>query len=479
VFPRNGRDDPVLGDGLRRELRKRYGKPIPIKSGAAEEERLLLSLVVGSATERVDLSWQRADESGRAKTPTLALREIARMAYGRPDLDEIHRAARHLPSHPSQWLEELAAEPGLLTPDDEQVLAALHSRTEAASLALAERFPKLAGGLALLRATQAFHFVDPAYDGRIGPVEDSRRLSVSALETLGRCPLQFFFARVLRVGELDQAASAFELASQDVGTEIHETLERIYESLLEEKLFETGTPEQLETRALELLEQHRTGILGPSGERLLRRLPVLWELQRDLWFEALRAFLEIDLDRLAHRKLRPVGLEEFREVEIDFGDSVVQAVGGRFDRVLEGANGLVVGDYKTSGKLADRVNPTQMLKGQRLQVPLYRRIAGEGVHVELLGVGPTFDPERARETFEGFPKPELEAGFDDTMRTLLGLRSKGVFPLLPNKIYCEWCRYEQACRRNHPPTLDREEHDPDSLELARIRKKSTRNLEGR
>ena len=39
---------------------------------------LLLALLLGAARERIDISWQRADESGRSRTPSLALREVAR-----------------------------------------------------------------------------------------------------------------------------------------------------------------------------------------------------------------------------------------------------------------------------------------------------------------------------------------------------------------------------------------------------------------
>jgi ATP-dependent helicase/nuclease subunit B len=110
-FPRVGREDPILPDAARARLRTRSGRPLSVKKQAGREERLLLALILGAARERVDISWQRADESGKAKTPSLALREVARVALGSPDLLPLREhgagAVRHLRSHPSQWLQGL------------------------------------------------------------------------------------------------------------------------------------------------------------------------------------------------------------------------------------------------------------------------------------------------------------------------------------------------------------------------------------
>ena len=98
LFPRVPREDPVLSDDVRRALRDRTRRPLGVRSEATEEERLLLAMVLGSARDNVDVSWQRADESGRAKIASLALREIARWALGRPDIEYLRERALHLPS---------------------------------------------------------------------------------------------------------------------------------------------------------------------------------------------------------------------------------------------------------------------------------------------------------------------------------------------------------------------------------------------
>ena len=92
-FPRAPRADPILPDPARQRLREATGKPLPVKSEADAEERLLLSLLLGAAGKALRVSWQRADERGREKAPSLTLREVSRLALGRPDLAGLVRAA--------------------------------------------------------------------------------------------------------------------------------------------------------------------------------------------------------------------------------------------------------------------------------------------------------------------------------------------------------------------------------------------------
>jgi hypothetical protein len=56
------------------------------------------------------------------------------------------------------------------------------------------------------------------------------------------------------------------------------------------------------------------------------------------------------------------------------------------------------------------------------------------------------------------------------MRTLLGFRNEGRFPFHGGR-HCDWCGYAQACRRNHPPSQDRQAESPAGGALARLRAK--------
>jgi RecB family exonuclease len=477
LFPRAPREDPLLTDSMRQRLRDRTHRPLPVQAESPDEERLLLALSLGSASEGITVSWQRADEAGRSKSPSLALREIARLVYGRPATEALFADATHLPSHPGQWLDRLLDETGMLSPQEAMLAGALSSRGSESVAPLIERYEQLAPGLGMLELTESFGPVDPRFDGRVRAATDSPpALSVSDFETLGLCPLRFFFHRVLGVGELVDEPETAALTFYDVGSEVHNLLEQVYSRLLAENLFGTAPAQELSQRAMSLAERYWVETMDRLGARLARRLPVLWQELREGWLAGLRRFFDEDLKRIEDEQLRPVGFEESRRVKLELGDGVRVRVSARFDRRCEGAQGPIIGDYKTSGDLERRSNVTQMLKANTLQVPLYWLIGGADARVELCGVGPAYDEKddaERRVVFDGFDDSRRHEGFLETLRTLADLVAKGRFPLHEGS-HCGYCAYEQACRRLHPPTLERESHASDSERYRLLSKKKAR-----
>jgi ATP-dependent helicase/nuclease subunit B len=481
VFPRRSREHPVLGDRLRRQLRERTGRPLGLASDGPDEERLILALVLGGSRSRLDVSWQRADDSGRARSTSLALRELARLVYGEPDLDRLHSdpddKQRTVPSHPTQWLKYLAAESQLLHRSEAVLLHVLEASTDDELDDLAEAEDALKPGLRMVKATRAFEIREPGFDGRVDTPPSLDRISVSSFERLGRCPLQYFFRHVLGVAEPDEAATAENLSPAELGSQVHSLLQRLYEYLDREGLFRTDRVEALLSRADEWLGRERTRLFGELGERVTRRLPVLWELTTASWFEALSGFVRGDLRRMGAGGWQVDGFEIGASRRIDLEDGTSVEVYGRFDRRWRLDERVLVGDYKTSGKLADRVAPRLMLKGHQLQVPLYRMLEGDDSAVELLGVGPFYallGEDERQAIFDGFPKDDQRTGFLETLRTLVGLVRRGRFPMRSDR-HCSWCAYRLACRWNHPPTQHRETIDADGLLYASLQDKSTKD----
>jgi ATP-dependent helicase/nuclease subunit B len=476
LFPRVPRPDPFASDDFRRRLRERSARPLPVKSEGEDEERLLLALILGAARERLDVSWQRADDTGRAASPSLALREIARAVHGDPDLERLRAGAERISSHPARRLDELAASPGLISAAEESLLLALRAPNPGSAMsALLEREPDLAHSLKMIRATEEFAPRDATYDGRVGDLAAAGgRMSVTALQQLGRCPLQFFFAKVLRVRELEEVQSVYDIPLNEMGDRVHAVLERIYGALADEGLFAGGDARALIGRARELLDPAWAEELRDLEGRRRRRLGLLWSLNSEIWKEAVAAFLERDLRRIADGGFTAIELEKRVTRSLDFGERVEAEVTARFDRVLSDGEQRLIGDYKTSGSLFNQVNQTKLLKANYLQVPLYHLIAEERARVELLGVGPLFDADDPADTvfgFDGFDaKRDRRGGFLETMRTLLTLARAGRYPLNPGSS-CRWCRFSLACRRNHPPTVEREQYAEDSADLRDVQHK--------
>ena len=78
VFPRTIREDAFLRDRDREVLERDLGYKVSQKLAAFDEEKLLFTLLVGAARERLYCSFQRADDSGRGLAPSWYVDELKR-----------------------------------------------------------------------------------------------------------------------------------------------------------------------------------------------------------------------------------------------------------------------------------------------------------------------------------------------------------------------------------------------------------------
>jgi RecB family exonuclease len=479
LFPRVPREDPFLSDGARERLRQGCHAPLPVKMEGEDEERLILALLLGSAAENLQISWQRADENGRSRMPSLALREIGRIVLGQPALEMAQQEAHECRSHPASFLEDLAFRPGLLAPDEDRLLAALRCRSAAeAARTLGDSAPELLPGLTQVAALESFTPAALEYDGRVGPDAHVRPVqSVSGIERLGRCPLQYFFAHVLGIRGEEEEPSDSALALRELGTRIHGLMETLYRRLAGEgAIAEDAAGSQRRARAL--FDELWPGLVADVGRRRAARLPVLWDLVFERWRRALARFLDEDLARLIAEGCTGIELEVDQQRTLELPGGITLPLRGRFDRRLVLRDGAVlIGDYKTGGSLRDHVDKKSFLKLHRLQVPLYWLLGGRDSGVELLGLGPDYDEggRLAEHRQASFPelKPPEEEGLRESLAVLIRLLNRRSFPLREGD-HCRWCDFRQACRRNHPPTGEREEQAADARDYRDVQRKNTR-----
>jgi ATP-dependent helicase/nuclease subunit B len=506
LFPRRPREDPFLGDEDRLLIRRRLSAPLSIKSAARDEEHLLLAHLLGSARRHLTVSWQRADESGRAKVPSLALREVARVTLGSTDLQRVEEAARRVPAHPGEAGRYAAEEHRVLPASEAALNVALELRSPAALLlglpalssTLAEGGTEtLRAGLRMLSVVEEFSGNDLRYDAFVGKDGASPRAawSPSRLESLGACAQHYFFRHVLHVDEMEEPTEAYELDTKELGLLVHRILHDVYEALAAADLLPGpgggGTPacEQAVSLAAEAWQRHTRRLAA----RLRPRYPLLWETTSGLWLDALQEFLRRDVAALVASGSRLAGLEErvASSLALDLPGRTI-AIEGRFDRLYrEGKEDLVVSDYKTSGNLENQTNMATLLKGSRLQMPLYLLMAetqrgtwsaaGARVRAEVIGVGPQFRSEASgttedetRATLDPEKFEKNRAGLLETVRVLVDLAAGGSFPLNETSRVCDYCPFIRACRRTHIPTLARIGAAAAAVPYALLRRKSTR-----
>ena len=466
VFPRVGREDPFFRDVPRQRLSAAAARKLPLAAARPEEERVLLSMAIGSVRDRLAVSWRRADETGRPVVPSLALRDIARAAGKGTDVDSFLGKRVELPAHPRSRLEVWGARDGLLRRDEETLLAALGSETGGdAARAVAKRRSELASGIALIESTDAFAPGTGAYDGRVGPGYVPDELAATAVDALGACPLRFFFRHVLRVHAPPEPPTPFERDKAAVGSRVHDVLKEVYEGLRARDAFGSMGVIDRTNLARELLDAAWSAHAGDADRERAQRYPVLEGIEHRHWLEVLGGFIAADLARLEQAAQIPERLESTLTGPLP-GATRSRTVVARFDRIVAGSGGQVVGDYKTGGRLDGRTTPQAILSGARLQVPLYSVLAA--APVELLGVGPAHvphpgespDPRFVR--FDAYEDARL-AGLVETLGVLAGLADAGRFPLRSGE-HCAHCDYADACRRNHPPTEHRESVSADTAD---------------
>jgi inactivated superfamily I helicase len=504
LFPRPVRPDPFLSDADRALLRSALRRSVALRQDALAEEHLLLALALGSAEKRLVVSWQRADDAGRAKAPSLALREIARIALGDADLERAVTAARRVPGDVLARVSEELHGRGLVTPSDAALAAALEARDPGrlgahleglSSLVPDGSAPTLAAGLELLRAIEA---PDPCpFDALPGPLPPqggdgaarARPWSPSRLALLGACPQRYFFRHVLRIEEWDEPAEVHVIDGATMGLAVHAVLAETYrDASIPHPV--AGSPRggpaaDLAVRLCCAWEKET----APIASRLEALVPGLWELLGGRWLQSLLLFLERDARRFPAAGGAAV-FEEPIEVTLPLGaqgDAI--PIQGRFDRLIRTENLWTVTDYKTGVALDDWVDPGQFLKGTRLQMAIYRLMAEAAatiampphgapprIDLEVLGVGPRFDldPEAGRATLDGDAFARIEEGVLESLRVLLRLPAEGLYPLHEEARRCAWCVFDRACRRAHAPTVERLLLRPELRDHRLVRRKQVK-----
>ena len=220
VFPRKRRQDPLLLDDLRAALNASASGPLlglQDRHDRSAEEKLLLRLAVGAATERVHLSYPRLEVSkARPRVPSFYALDVERARTGRiPDFREVEqRASRQVearlawpaPSDPDHAIDDaeydLAVLGGLLAPE-----RAPHEVAGRARYLFA-----LEPGLRRTLAARWARWKRPwsSHDGLCEIADDtksmlatyrlsSRPYSPSSLQHFAACPYKFLLASVHRL----------------------------------------------------------------------------------------------------------------------------------------------------------------------------------------------------------------------------------------------------------------------------------------
>jgi hypothetical protein len=403
---------------------------MPLKLKGYDEERLLFTLLQGSASE-IFYFHQRSDEKGKLRIPSSFL-----------DSEDHERIARR----PSLRLRQADFE--LLTPREASLRT---GQGEALGRALGWDVSMLVQATAFLshveRRGELTRF-DGVVDTRAyWPSAASFGLSPTALERLADCPFRFFAHGMLDLEELDEPEGESSVTPLEVGDIYHEVLEQYHRR---------GDLDQRIAEGLKRFEATRS-----------IRYPVLWEVEKERIAAVLRAF--VDADDCSVFKPRDFEVELKAELPLEVGGRKTVSFRGYADRLDVADSGAFrVVDYKRSGKKYDGKMETGVFtKGKFLQPPIYFLLAQK-----LLGA-PSVDSrfvyyfleevleEKTWEKALTGQMWEQRPAFEAHLKRYLDRIARGEFIIRPGK-NCGYCDFRTLCRKSHRPSVVRAEEADDA-----------------
>jgi len=487
-LPARAGGDPYLSEADRLVLRQHVANTVDTPAGylpplrlAAEEETIQredLEALVGAARESLTLSTQRADASGREKSPSLWLRHFGRALAGSERVHEIMKSHwfRAEPWSPPERLRARYDKDRPLSLSEALALGGFEGGPDGLAQLAAD-----IGGVDLGRSCEFLTIKDsfaPRQDGGFrfdavrlaDAVDGDESMSVSQFEMLGSCPLKFFFRHRLRVRALADEPRIDRVSRMAIGIALHGMLHEVLVEVEKAGLFQPGASEQEALALAQKLVRKAVGELrDPLLSELCRQLPLLEHQFVEMWSEGLAEILRLDFEDAWQQGLLPKQFEQDVSGEFEIGGERVAArvlrLHGRVDRLDEAPGTLRIIDYKSGGWFSREVKEigVQLLKGRQLQLVLYALMLADRVRskqnliAELRGV----TPEQLASAGGQLPRKPLgrkvwqhEAGLLETIAVIDELGKSGTFP--PRKGFqCQWCEYRAACPRHHKPTEQR------------------------
>jgi ATP-dependent helicase/nuclease subunit B len=478
LFPRVVREDPFLRDRQRLVLESTLGFLIEEKLAGHEEERLLFELLSRAASNRLYLSYQRADEAGRVMAPSAFVAAAQRAPHFVASPERIV---------PRRLTERVASQPAIqevLPAQDLAVNLLLHEQDAGPLFDHTGQYRALFEHGVVVQGIMERDAPDLGpFDGMVGagassdtPL-DRRGLSPTALERYATCPFQYFADKRLRLKPVRPMRQE-HLPALTLGTLIHAALRLSYERLMaaqwpDAELDRLTLKKIIADSTAEVFAGHAA--VSGTGHALI------WTLAQEQVVELVTLAVASDQEDYRATGYRPQAFEIGAEGLVPLGDETAGlAIHGTLDRldVRQNPPGLRIVDYKfkqgSEMETKDRNLLLGATRGARLQPPLYAWMTlpslPDPAEVQLLYLAPRWDPPIARSIFErAWLSGKTGETITQTIRTLVQGIERQEFFILPDG-YCDQCAFSSACRRYDTAAWWRSYRSPQARVLRRLRK---------
>lgn len=425
---------------------------LPTAQDRLVEARRLFHRAVSQATERLYLSYPRADaRTGRERLPSLFLAAAASTLAGRPlAIAELERLVVE------DDLDRLPLEDAVDAGERDRVRL---RRDESAATAIAAgsvffRQSRLASQARWSgRLTRYDGLVagegDEGLRARLDPLGARFPVSATRLATYARCGFLYLLQNVLRLQPAPEPEERRRIDPLERGDLFHRVAERYLRELRDRGELPVRDTDAARARLAAMAEEALEGLVEGSPPRFT----LLWQREKRKFHETVQGWLAREAAAAArstpaHFELS-FGLGKERDakephdpepIEIDLGDGRVLRVSGKIDRIDRREDGLVLRDYKTGR--APRDDGGVFRGGKQLQIPFY-----------VLAAAKLLPGERVADAFLDYVdggrqvafRPEIAHGpeFRDLLRRLVDLVARGVFVQEPGA--CDFCDFTAVC----------------------------------
>jgi ATP-dependent helicase/nuclease subunit B len=302
MFPQKPRQDPMLLDTARQAIDRRLWTV----GERSRQERLLLHLAVGAATERLYISYPRLDiVEGRPRVPSFYALDVVRGATGRiPDYDALAQWAAAAADTSLAWPAPADAE--MAIDDQEHDLAVLRRLLDAGDPArvrghaqymlhlnrplrrsVTERWARAErkwshydGLIRIAGGTR-----EPLAAQRLG----KRAYSLSALQKYATCPYQFLLSAILRLEPMKEPQPLQRMDPLTRGSLFHTIQTTLFRTL--EGRSELPVTVETLPRALATLDEVIDSVADNWREQLVPAIDRVWDDEVAAMARDLRAWL--------------------------------------------------------------------------------------------------------------------------------------------------------------------------------------------
>ena len=480
LFPLKHRQDPVLLDRERQYLSESLKKELAQKERGFDEERLLFTLTLIGAQERILFTFPRLEPfTARERIPSFFLLRLMEAVIGKTvdysDFEEWHLLERIPLSRlfPRSASESLTS----LEYDLNQAEAALEERNMAPLDYLSRLSPFFSRSLhaeAKRWGEKQFTEFDGLLMGRESRAYLERLMakkefsfSPTRLETYARCPYRYFLQVLLSLAPWEETDKLEALSPLDRGALVHRILFLFFSQLKEEKRFPLGPQDRVYLNSLltELAEE----VLQKFAQERATGYPLLWSLEKSRIMASLEGFIKRELKDQAG--FEPAYLEQSFNCSFPLDGKGAVLLNGRIDRIdlsPDGRKARII-DYKTGQP--QPIGDGEFKGGEALQLPLYLYAAWQQLRgVEVTSAAYTYISEKA-----GYRRFLFTTqGWTDKLKKLqlivsglvAGIR-KGIYPAHPAS--CGPCPFPLICGHAAQVLYERKSRDPRIAFFERIK----------